>query len=50
MMPLFIPINNIDVNNSSYAVEELNMCEVNKDAVKYAIAAFIKSLNSVPKE
>ena len=49
-MPLFTPINNINVNNSSYTVKELNIREINKDAVKYIIATFIKSLNPVFKE
>ena len=49
-MPLFILINNIDVNSSSYAVKELNIYKVNKNAVKYIIAALTKSLNSIPKE
>ena len=49
-MPLFTPINNINVNNSSYTVKELNMHKINKDAVKYAIAAFTKFLNFVFKE
>ena len=49
-MPLFIPINNININNSSYAVKELNIHKVNKDAVKHTIAAFIKSLDFIPKK
>jgi len=49
-MPLFTPVNDVDANNSSQAVEELNMREINKDAVKHAIAALTKPLDSVPKE
>ena len=49
-MPLFTPINDINVNNSSYAVKELNIHKVNKDAIKHTITAFIKSLNSIPKK
>ena len=49
-MPLFIFINDVDANNSSYVVEELDMHKVNKDAIKHTIAALIKSLDSVPKE
>jgi len=49
-MPLFIPVNNINVNNSSQAVKELNMREMNKDAVEHAMAALTKPLGSVPKE
>ena len=49
-MPLFTLINDVNTNNSSQAVEELDMHKVNKDAIKYTIAAFIKSLDSVPKE
>ena len=50
MMPLFTSINNINANNSSYAIKELNIYKVNKNTVKYAIAAFIKSLDSILKE
>ena len=49
-MPLFTPINDVNVNNSSYAVKELDICEVNKDTVKHAIAALTKSLNFVFKK
>ena len=49
-MPLFTPINNINMNNNSYAFEELDMCKMNKDAVEYAMAALIKSLDFVPKK
>ena len=49
-MPSFTPVNNVDVNNSSYAVKELNIREINKDAIKHTIAALTKSLDSVPKE
>jgi len=49
-MPLFIPINDVNANNSSQAVKELNIYEMNKDAVKYAIATLTKPLDSVPKE
>jgi len=31
-------------------VKELNIYEINKDAVEYAIAAFTEPLGSVPKE
>ena len=49
-MPSFIPINNININNSSQAVKELNIHKINKDTVKYTITTFTKSLNSIPKE
>ena len=49
-MPLFIFINDINANNSSYIVKELNIHKINKDTVKYTIATFIKSLDSIPKE
>ena len=45
-----MPLNNININNSSQAVKELNMREINKDTVEYAITAFTKPLDSVPKE
>ena len=42
MMPPFTSINNVDVNDSNKAVEELDMCKTNskefKNAVKYTIA------------
>ena len=43
-------MNNINTNNSNYVVKELNIRKVNKNAVKYVIVAFIKSLDFVPKE
>jgi len=49
-MPLFTPINDINANNSSQVVEELNIREVNEDAVKHAIAALTKPLDFIPKE
>jgi len=49
-MPLFIPINNVNANNSSQAVKELNMREINEDTIEHAIAALTKPLDSVPKE
>ena len=49
-MPLFTPLNNINVNNSSQAVKELNMREINKNAIKHAIATLTKPLDSIPKE
>ena len=49
-MPLFTPINDINVNNSSYAVKELNIHKVNKDAIKYTIVTFTKLLDFIPKE
>ena len=52
-MPLFIPLNNININNSNQAVKELNMRDINNkefDAIKYAIAALTKPLDSIPKE
>ena len=49
-MPLFTPINNVDANNSSQAVKELNIYKVNKDSIKYTITTPTKSLDSVPKE
>ena len=45
-MLLFIPLNVSD----SYLVKELNMREMNKDTIKHTIAAFIKPLDSAPKE
>jgi len=33
-MPLFTPINNINANNSGWAVKELNIRKINKDTVK----------------
>ena len=49
-MPLFIFINDININNSSYAVKKLNIYKVNKDAVEHTITTFIKFLNSIPKK
>ena len=49
-MPSFTPVNDVDVNNSSYIVKEFDICKVNKDAVKYTIAALTKSLNFVFKK
>ena len=49
-MPLFIPINNININNSSQAVKELNIYKINKDAVKHAMATLIKPLDFIPKK
>jgi len=52
-MPLFRSINNINTNNSNLIVKELNIRNVNNkefNAVKYAIAALTKPLDSVPKE
>jgi len=49
-MPLFIPVNDVNANNSSQAVKELNIHKINKNAVKHAIATLTKPLGSVPKE
>ena len=49
-MPLFTPVNNININSSSYAVKELYIREVNKNAIKHTTAALTKSPNFVPKE
>ena len=49
-MPLFTPVNNININNSSYTVEELNIYKVNKNTIKYIIATLTKSLDFVPKQ
>jgi len=49
-MPLFTPVNDVDANNSSQVVEELDMREVNEDAVEHAMAALTEPLDSVPKE
>ena len=52
-MPLFIPLNNININNSNQAVKELNIRDVNNkefDAVKHAIATLAKPLGSISKE
>ena len=50
MMLLFIFINDVNANNSSYAIEELDMYKVNKNAIEYIIAVFIKSLDFIFKE
>jgi len=50
-MPLFRSINNVNANNSNPAVKELNMRNVNDkefDAVKHAMAALTKPLDSIP--
>ena len=52
-MPLFIPLNNININNSNQAVKELNIRDVNNkeiNTIKHAIATPTKPLNSIPKE
>jgi len=49
-MPLFIPINNININNSSQAIKEFNIRKINKDAIKYAMATLTKPLDFIPKE
>ena len=52
-MPLFTPLNDININNSNQAVKELNMRDINNkelDAIKYAIATLTKPLGSIPKE
>ena len=52
-MPLFIPLNNININNSNQAVKELNIRDINNkefNAVKHAIATLTKPLGSIPKE
>ena len=49
-MPLFTPINDVNVNNSSYTVKELDIYKVNKNAVKYTTVTLTKSLDSIPKE
>ena len=49
-MPLFISVNNINANNSSYIVKELDIYKVNKNIIKYTIAALTKSLDSIFKE
>ncbi len=49
-MPLFIPINNININNSSQAVKELNIYKINEDTIKHTIATLTKPLDSVLKE
>ena len=49
-MPLFISINDINTNNSSQVVKELDIREVSEDAVKHAIAALTKPLDSTPKK
>jgi len=53
-MPLFISINNININNSYQVVKELNIRETNNkkfnNAIKHAMAALIKPLNSIPKK
>ena len=52
-MPLFIPLNNININNSNQIVKELNIHNINNkefNAIKHAIAALTKPLDSIPKE
>ena len=49
-MPLFTPIDNININNSSQAVKELNIREINKGNIMHAMAALTKPLDSIPKE
>ena len=49
-MPLFTPINNVNANNSSQIIKELNMRKINKNPIKYIIAAPTKSLDSVSKK
>ena len=52
-IPVFTSINNINANNSNQAVKELDIRDVNDkefDAVKYAMAAPTKPLDSIPKE
>ena len=49
-MPLFIPINNININNSSQAVKKLNIRKINENTIKRAIAALTKPLDSISKE
>ena len=52
-MPLFTPLNNININNSNQAVKELNIHDVNNrefNTIKDAIAALTKPLGSIPKE
>jgi hypothetical protein len=52
-MPIFISINNININNSNQAVKELDIRDVNDkefNAIEYAIAAPTKPLDSIPKE
>ena len=48
-----MPLNNININNSNQAVKELNIRDINDkefNAVKHAIAALTKPLDSIPKE
>ena len=52
-MPLFIPLNNININNSNQAVKGLGIRDVNNkefDTVTHAIAALTKPLGSISKE
>ena len=52
-MPLFISINNVNINNSNQAVKELILCEMDnefKDAVKHTMAAPIKPLDFTSKK
>jgi len=52
-MPLFIPLNNVNTNNSNQVVKELNIRDINDkefDTVKHAIAALTKPLGSIPKK
>ena len=52
-MPIFISINNININNSNQAVKELDIRDVNdkeSNTVKHAIATLTKPLDFIPKE
>ena len=52
-MPIFISINNININNSNQAAKELNIRDVNNkdfNAIKYTLAALTKPLDTIPKE
>ena len=52
-MPLFIPLNDVNVNNSNQAVKELNIHNINNkefNTAEYTIATFIKPLGFISKE
>ena len=52
-MPLFISINDVNINNSNQAVKELILYKIDnefKNAIEHAMAAPIKPLDSAPKK
>ena len=52
-MPSFTLLNNVDVNNSNQAVDELDIYNINNkefNTAKHAMAALTKPLGSIFKE